>query len=143
MKYYARIFNNFDEEESLRKQSGAFIIDGLSKKEFLSNNFEFKVCTLINEYQAVWFDLKQPRGTKTETSDNGCISYEGILSDILEYDDKLIVKWALNSTDYIKAGQNLYNKFSGILIKIGMNERMTNTLIKRIELRNYTLNDEW
>jgi hypothetical protein len=139
MKYYTRVFNGYD-EEPLRKQSGAFIIDGLSKKEFLSNNFEFKVCTLLAGNQTAWFDLKQPRGTKTDTSDMDCISYEGILSDILEYDDKLVVKWALNTIDCI---EETSNGIGGILIKIGMNERMTNTLIKRIELRNYTLNDKW
>lgn len=148
-KYYFRQFRSINADPEMnKKQSGAFIIDGLTKEEFFNSNFEFKVC-IIKGANPVWFDLKKPRQAGIEVIDKETeevtdIIYDGILSDILESNDgRLYIKWALNNSDYTDGNMGSNAIINGLLVKIGMTERMPNTLIRRIELRNYAMNKSW
>ena len=144
--YYRQFKTN--EDKSLIKQSGVFIFDGLTKEEFLSPNFECEICvsndifTTANNASYTWYDLTTPRGTgeiitNEFINDEEIIISNGILADLIELpNNRLAVKWALND------GAKIIGK-NGFYLKIGMNHLMPNTMIKRIELRNYTMNKSW
>lgn len=58
----------------------------------------------------------------------------GILSEFLEYPDFICVRWALPAQDVLE---------NELLLKICMNEKTKGIFIKRIELRNFAMNNVW
>lgn len=150
-KYYYRQFTNNKEiqPELNKKQSGTFIIDGITKEEFFDSNFEFKICVLkeetsVNGTKLIphWFDVKKPRRGIFNEEDK--TYYDGILADLeVDSENRLHISWAFNGDEFTfgNNGDKIIN--DGVLLKIGMNENFKNMIIKRIELVNFITETAW
>lgn len=127
-KYFSRLFTGNTD----LKFGGIFEFEGLSKDEF----FDKRLSILIsNNNGETWYSLKDVRGTQTTiiNDDYSATNVTGILTKVVEEDNKLKVSWMYPGTD-CSANQ--------IYFKLCMQKTST-FCIKSISLLNSDGTKDW